>query len=311
MTDQTLAGIIVDPRAARCQDLAAVAQETTEVAFDAWISLGRELVAQRELMPGNVDFGAWCRQSNNFGCTSQWLNRVAIASIETQFRTDVRDINRLYKLGRQRAKALAAPPPPTLPDEFTTDMRFGDFRDVLTDITPDAIITDPPYPAEYLPLYEDLANWAEDVLPDHGILAIMVGQSYLPELFNLLSGHLPYRWTMAYLTPGGQATQLWQRNVNTFWKPILIYGQITEHTPWIGDVTRSDVNDNDKDHHHWGQSVSGMVDLVERLTQPGHLIADPFAGAGTTGVAAALTQRHFVGCDIDPAHVNTARARLT
>ena len=139
----------------------------------------------------------------------------------------------------------------------------------------------------------------------------MVGQSYLPELFNLLSGHLPYRWTLAYLTPGGQATQLWQRNINTFWKPILIYGQVTEHTPWIGDVTRSNVNDNDKDHHHWGQSVSGMVDLVTRLTEPGHLIADPFAGAGTTGVAAALTQRHFIGCDIDPAHVDTARARLT
>jgi hypothetical protein len=59
---------------------------------------------------------------------------------------------------------------------------------------------------------------------------------------------------------------VWDRKVNTFWKPILVYGNTPD---WFGDVTRSETNNNDKSHHHWGQSISGMVDLVQRLTKPG------------------------------------------
>jgi tRNA A58 N-methylase Trm61 len=42
------------------------------------------------------------------------------------------------------------------------DIRHGDFRVTLTDLTDvDAIITDPPYPKQYLPLLDDLAVWAD------------------------------------------------------------------------------------------------------------------------------------------------------
>jgi len=52
------------------------------------------------------------------------------------------------------------------------------------------------------------------------------------------------------------------------------------------------------------------VDLVERLTQPGDLVLDPFLGAGTTGVAALRTGRRFIGIDNDPEAVTASRARL-
>jgi site-specific DNA-methyltransferase (adenine-specific) len=123
-------------------------------------------------------------------------------------------------------------------------------------------------------------------------------------------GGLTYHWTLAYLTPGGQAVQLWQRKVNTFWKPILVFTKGEYTGAWFGDVAKSDVNDNDKRFHEWGQSESGMVDLIERLTKPGDLIVDPFLGAGTTGVAALATGRQFIGCDIDADHVAKADARI-
>jgi site-specific DNA-methyltransferase (adenine-specific) len=119
-----------------------------------------------------------------------------------------------------------------------------------------------------------------------------------------MSKHLKYRWTLAYMTPGGQAVQQWQAKVNTFWKPILLFGEADE---WFGDVATSKAND--KRFHGWGQSESGMVDLVDRLTKPGDLICDPFIGAGTTAVAALASGRRFIGCDIDPFHAETAKAR--
>lgn len=189
----------------------------------------------------------------------------------------------------------------------------GDFRtalDTIPDGSIDAIITDPPYPRDYIPLLTDLSQVAARVLKPHGILAVMIGQTYLPEVYERLTEHMDYHWTLAYLTPGGQAVQQWERKINTFWKPIITLTKGKYEGAWIGDVAKSDVNDNDKNHHHWGQSVSGMTDLVTRLTKPGDHVLDPFMGAGTTGVAALQENREFTGCDIDPEHVATATRRL-
>lgn len=170
-------------------------------------------------------------------------------------------------------------------------------------ISPDAVITDPPYPYEFIHLYEDLAKRCVNV----PVVAVMCGQSYLPEIVYRMTKHIKYRWTIAYMTPGGQAVQLWQSKVNTFWKPVLLFGEAVE---WIGDVAKSSVNDNDKRFHEWGQSESGMVDLVERLTSPGQLVCDPFIGAGTTAIASLQSGCRFVGCDIDKTHVEKSIARI-
>jgi len=176
--------------------------------------------------------------------------------------------------------------------------------------TVDWIITDPPYPKDFLPLYDDLGVFASRVLKPGGSLICMVGQSYLPDILNSLQHHLTYWWMLAYLTPGGQAVQQHQRKVNAFWKPLLWLVRGEHKGDWIGDVCRSKVNDNDKEHHHWGQSESGMADIIERFTYPGENICDPFCGGGTTGVVAVRMKRLFVGIDSDKEAVQTTLERL-
>jgi site-specific DNA-methyltransferase (adenine-specific) len=174
----------------------------------------------------------------------------------------------------------------------------------------DAIVTDPPYPHEYLPVYEQLARFAAYALKPGGSLVVMVGQSYLPEILAAMCPIITYQWTAAYLTPGGQAVQLWQRKVNAFWKPLLWFVQGEYTGKWIGDVAKSPPNHNDKRFHDWGQSELGMVDILERFTEPGQLVCDPFLGAGTTALAAVQLGRRFVGSDIDNGQVMIAQGRL-
>ena len=54
--------------------------------------------------------------------------------------------------------------------------------------------------------------------------------------------------------------------------------------------------------------------LIERLiltyTQVGDVVLDPFAGSGTTLVAARNLGRHYLGCDISAEYVGVARGRL-
>ena len=156
-----------------------------------------------------------------------------------------------------------------------------------------------------------LAKKAAEWLPDGGSLVVMVGQSYLPEILALMTPHLTYHWTLAYLTPGGQAVQLWKRNVNTFWKPVLWFVKGKYAGKWSGDVVKSAPNDNDKAHHEWGQSESGMQDLVDRFVEPGQVVLDPFCGAGTTGIAVLRAGGFFIGIDKDQKNVEISAARLS
>jgi len=174
----------------------------------------------------------------------------------------------------------------------------------------DHIITDPPYPKEFLPVYYDLGKFAAYALKDGGSLIAMVGQSYLMDIMQMFAAHLNYQWAVAYTTPGGQAAQMWDRKVNTFWKPVLWFVKGEYTGDWIGDVAKSAVNNNDKSHHYWGQSESGMADLIERFTYPEQTICDPFIGGGTTAYVGAEMNRRVIGCDIDKGCIDGTIERL-
>lgn len=191
---------------------------------------------------------------------------------------------------------------------YTADIRKGLL--MIPKDSVDFIITDPPYPREYLDVFNALSEEAARVLKPGGSLIVMSGQSYLPEVIKRLSECMKYHWCLSYLTPGGQSPRMIHKKVNTFWKPVLWYVKGEYNGDHIGDVLKSAVNDNDKRFHKWGQSCSGMADIVDRFTNPGDIILDPFLGGGTTGVVAIATGRKFIGVDIDEENVNKSRQRI-
>lgn len=52
-----------------------------------------------------------------------------------------------------------------------------------------------------------------------------------------------------------------------------------------------------------------MRDVV-RICEPGGTILDPFAGSGTTGVAALELEYRFLGCEMAAQYARIARDRL-
>lgn len=197
---------------------------------------------------------------------------------------------------------------PYYQDEWAT-IYHGDCREILPQLEPvDLVLTDPPYPKEFVPLYGELAKLSKGILKPGRLLAAMCGQIYLPELMGLMSEYLTYHWTLAYLTPGGQAAQIWPRKTIQFWKPVLTYSSGSYSGKWFGDVAKS--NGNDKQSHHWGQSVSGMKDLVNRLASAGDYILDPFMGSGTTLRAAKDLGIKSIGIEIEEKYCEIAVNRL-
>jgi len=231
----------------------------------------------------------------DFGVTQARVSQVATAGKE--------------KLHKKQELEQAAERARQLPPDARWHVEVADMRTWQTDERFDFVITDPPYPREYLPLYGALAQRALDWLKTGGLLFAMCGQSYLSEIIALMCEHLQYYWTGCYMTPG-QAPHLYQKQVNTQWKPILIFGRPGEKYDGkpFGDMWMS--GENDKDYHEWGQSVSGMFSLIQQVCRPGQTILDPFVGGGATGMAAIRHGCLFTGIDVDAKKVDTTRARL-
>ncbi len=182
-----------------------------------------------------------------------------------------------------------------------------------------AVITDPPYGRQALPLWGELVRFCDRVLGEHGWMLAMSGQRWLPETLAALERaaagtSMRYCWTLAVHTPGGQTAQGWiaHRNaLNTEWKPVLVYAK-GEPACWpegFRDVLFSP--GRDKSHHRWGQALAPFETLVECFSEAGELVVDPFVGGGTTAEAACTRGRAFEGFDIDPVSVTTAAERAS
>lgn len=62
--------------------------------------------------------------------------------------------------------------------------------------------------------------------------------------------------------------------------------------------------------HPTEKPVGLLASLITSVTKPGDLILDPFAGSGSTLVAARKTGRRYIGMELDEQHFETARRRV-
>ena len=139
-------------------------------------------------------------------------------------------------------------------------------------------------------------------LADGGSLIAYCGQSILPAAIAHLHTHLRYWWTLA-LTHNHGSQMLPGKNVSVGWKPLLWYVKDHRATSTMmpdriaGSEPRKTIPTGDDGS--WAQGVDELAPIISALTAPGDLIVDPFAGSGTTGLAAMRFRRRFIGAEIN------------
>ena len=62
--------------------------------------------------------------------------------------------------------------------------------------------------------------------------------------------------------------------------------------------------------HPTQKPVAVMQWIIERVTNPGDTVCDPYMGSGSTGVAAILSGRNFVGIEMQKEYFDTAQERI-
>jgi len=184
---------------------------------------------------------------------------------------------------------------------------IADLRKHIAPKTVDVVITDPPYPREYLNVYAELSDLCAYALKDGGLLVAMVGKEHLPAYITGLSARLQYHWLAPFMMT--ENAKVWDRHVYTSWKPLLIFSNGPYTGPFFHDVIASHIPP-DKTLHEWEQSFEGMQIIVERFSRPADVILDPFCGAGTTGTAALSQNRVFIGADIEASAIEKTRGQI-
>lgn len=64
------------------------------------------------------------------------------------------------------------------------------------------------------------------------------------------------------------------------------------------------------DKHHVTGKPTNLMRAIVQCCPPGGVVLDPFAGSGTTGVAAVLEGRRFIGAELDHVNADIARRRM-
>src|SRR5699024_2460165 len=84
-----------------------------------------------------------------------------------------------------------------------------------------------------------------------------------------------------------------------------------EDIPYLRpELKTSTVSGNKRTIHPTQKSLKLMEDINKHHTNENDAILDPFMGSGTTGVAALLNSRKFIGNEIDKDYFNISSSRL-
>jgi DNA modification methylase len=193
-------------------------------------------------------------------------------------------------------------------------LHLGDFNDLAREVpggSVDLCLTDPPYPRSQAgPCFAMLAAHLPRLLKDGGSLVSLVPHYLLEEVMEVLRGTLKYRWVYCADQEHGPHPRM-AMGIEVVWKPMLHY--VKRAFPSGKGFLRDKVNipGPEKDLHPWQQPEAWARYYIEKLTEPGDLVLDPFTGSGTVPAVCKELGRRYLGFEIDPQAYASAQERLS
>src|SRR5579863_5177908 len=180
----------------------------------------------------------------------------------------------------------------------------GDCREILPTLCPDVVLTDPPYNVgkDYGASQDDLSD------AEYEELLICVAMATERQAWVTPTTRLPFYWRLlgdaarlVIIRKGAQGVYRYGWFDQLF--PLLVRGDPYTKGPNLWEGIRLPGEGyffREETFGHPGYTATPiMVRLVECMTKPVDLIVEPFAGTGTTLVAAKQCGRRAVGIEMN------------
>jgi len=201
---------------------------------------------------------------------------------------------------------------------------LGDCRHVLAtmpDNSIDFILTDPPYLVNYIDRSgRAIANDVNDdwlnpvtlemyrVLKDNALCVSFYGWTKVDRFFAAwrAAGFRPVGHIVFAKTYTSKTNFVGYAHESAFvlakGKPAVPENPISDVQPWVYSGNK---------HHPTEKPVGNLKSLIESFTKERDIVVDPFAGSGSTCVAAALCNRRYIGVELLPEYHGAAVRRLS
>lgn len=207
---------------------------------------------------------------------------------------------------------------------MTYTLHHGDCLEILPSIAAasvDAVITDPPYGIKYKNKRHDIRprQYAEmlDGDGDQTVGQAVIDSLSVQGLPICVFAHHRYPWVGNWrqwlvwdkggaVGGGGDIATCWKFT----WELIQVGGFGRLNGNRDESVLRYPIGQSSMHHHPTQKPLGLMIYLIEKLTNPGDTILDPFMGSGTTGVACIETGRNFIGIEREPSYFAIAEKRI-
>jgi hypothetical protein len=198
---------------------------------------------------------------------------------------------------------------PYYADESVT-LYHGDCREVAEWLAADVLVVDPPYGVGMQAFADELDVAVQAIeLSEARLAAIFASPRTVFDLAAHLSTWHPNRLLWMHKTADMAAPwRGWCMNSEA----VVVASRPGAHWPKPQNY-RSDVYSVgpwERTGHPCGKPLAVVRDLVTRLAEPGAVVADPFAGSGTTLRAAKDQGRRAIGVEIEERYCEIAAERL-
>ena len=185
------------------------------------------------------------------------------------------------------------------------ELHLGDCLEVMKSIpdkSVDAVITDPPYGCGKADWDDSFPTaWYSEARRIANMVVIITGSSGLADSIPLVNGDFV------------DVISAWNKNGMT--RSPIGYGNwlaavVACSKPRMGQNILQFTVSGIKPEHPSPKPIEYMSKLIERCTDEGMTILDPFMGSGTTGVACVQTGRNFIGIEICEDYFKIAQKRI-
>lgn len=219
-------------------------------------------------------------------------------------------------------------------DDGTVTLYHGDSRDVLPqlDIAADLLLTDPPYGMQFASfggtaqeaniaadavrqgvrvLRQTLFEVAPRLAPDAHLLMFCHWQGW-PDFYDAASAYMKIRNALIWHKKAGGMGSIRLDYIRDY--EVILYGTRGDREI-LGDGSFSNVlqgfsRPGRERVHPTEKPLALLQHLITRHCPPGGLVLDPFAGGGTSLVAARNMGRRAVGIELDEGYCEATVRRL-
>ena len=203
----------------------------------------------------------------------------------------------------------------------------GDCREVLPQINADALITDPPYGIKF-----DRATWTDDPQAYDELMEWLISASVtaVPQGWCFIFQAMPNVAKFHTWFPDGwrifaackNFAQIRPTGVWHSWDPVVFWRNVSPFTSDVGQQRTSLLNRDyfvgnvagvfgERIEHPCPKPLDTMRYLVALASAEAAVVLDPFAGSGTTLVAAKQIGRRAIGIEIEERYCEIAAKRLS